>query len=149
MSHMITSISPVSMLGGAVDFSGELQMTLGSMGFRSGNLDINVVLYPSWNFGLDASAMPMDVRLETNTYTRQEVHTAVIYNETVLPNGMHATLRIPKTVCDDIDSTSSNCTVCLHVVIRAAGVHSCFMHRAPYVMMYLPCGFFSESSARV
>lgn len=32
MSHMITSISPVSMLGGAVDFSGELQMTLGSMG---------------------------------------------------------------------------------------------------------------------
>lgn len=127
---------------GGVDFSGELQLTMESMGIDGGdNLDINVALYPSWDFGLDISSMVIDFRMEQKTYTRHEVCTEVMHEATVPVSDSHLTLSVPREVCDRIDGQAPNCTLCCHVSARIAGINKFFMHKAPYVVTYVPCRY--------
>ena len=75
------------------------------------------------------------------TYTRHDVATEVLYETTLSVVDHHMPVQIPNEVCDRIDGNASNCSLCCHITTRVAGVARFFMHRNPYVLMYIPCRY--------
>ena len=153
--HMFTSVSPMSLMGGSIDFSGDLQLTVNQIlpGTRSKvPREVHVVLFPAWDFGLSLAALCIDLKVMRHTVVRGHIHVSTIFKTTIPVRAADdvaragggpdtAVVHIPEAAwCSTLEAPESSSrgtsTFCVQINTRVAGVPPYLMHRYPGVAFY-------------
>lgn len=161
--HVFTSVSPVSLAGGSVDFSGQLQVTVDKVVTSGAGArlprQVSVVVFASWDFGLPLDTLSVHSKIEQHTYNADGVVSiSTLYsaelpmramptsevNEHDLPsvstttngNTSHMTIDFPPDALASVEKTQHK-TFCVHIGARVTSLPGWAMHRYPQVTFYM------------